>query len=43
MTLQSIIRAGSVRQWHSNPDLCHTVDLLIAPPKPQPVQEGMDI
>ena len=24
--LTSIFRAGFVRRWHSNPDLCHTVD-----------------
>ena len=41
--MQAIIRAGSVRRWHINPDLAHTVDMLIAPLKPQPVQEGMDI
>ena len=24
--LNSIFRAGFVRRWHSDPDLCHTVD-----------------
>ena len=24
--LTSIFRAGFVRRWHSNADLCHTVD-----------------
>ena len=24
--LTAIFRAGSVRRWHANPDLCHTVD-----------------
>ena len=26
--LNSIFRAGFVRRWHSNPDLCHTVDRI---------------
>ena len=26
--LTSIFRAGFVRRWHSNPDLCHTVDRI---------------
>ena len=27
-SLTSIFRAGFVRRWHSNPDLCHTVDRI---------------
>lgn len=26
--LLSIFRAGFVRRWHANPDLCHTVDRI---------------
>ena len=26
--LRNIFRAGFVRRWHSNPDLCHTVDRI---------------
>jgi len=28
INLTSIFRAGFVRRWHSNPDLCHTVDRI---------------
>ena len=26
--INSIFRAGFVRRWHSNPDLCHTADRI---------------
>jgi len=26
--IRNIFRAGFVRRWHSNPDLCHTVDRI---------------
>ena len=28
MDLKAIFRAGFVRRWHANPDLCHTVDRI---------------